>query len=59
MKRLIALTTLPFLATLCLAADTETFSQVKIHRHRSATNRVLVDKLGKLTFDRHESKTHL
>jgi len=39
------------LATLCLATDTETFSHVKIHRHRSAKNRVLVDKLGKLTFD--------
>lgn len=51
MKRLVALTTLLFLATLGLAADTETFSHIKIHRHRSATDRALVDKLGKLTFD--------
>jgi hypothetical protein len=51
MRRLVALTTLLFLATLCLAADTETFTHVKIHRHRSAKDRALVDKLGKLTFD--------
>jgi hypothetical protein len=45
------LTTLLFFATLCLAAGTERFSHIRIHRHRSAENRVLVDKFGKLTFD--------
>lgn len=49
MRRQVALTTLLFFATLCLAADTERFSHIKIHRHRSAENRVLVDKLGTLT----------
>jgi hypothetical protein len=44
MRRQVALTTLLFFATLCLAADTERFSHIKIHRHRSAENRVLVDK---------------
>jgi hypothetical protein len=51
MRRPVALTTLLFFATLCVAADTERFSHIKIHRHRSVENRVLVDKLGKLTFD--------
>jgi hypothetical protein len=51
MRRQVALTTLLFFATLCLAADAERFSHIKIHRHRNAENRVLVDKLGKLTFD--------
>jgi hypothetical protein len=34
-----------------LAAQTETFHHVKIHRHRSAEDRVLVDRIGTLTFD--------
>lgn len=39
------------LAVTCATADTETFDHVKIHRHRSTEKRVLVDKVGILTFD--------
>ncbi len=39
------------LGTLCVAKDTVEFDYVKIHRHKSPTNRMLVDKLGVLTFD--------
>lgn len=51
MRRLAALTILLSLATLCLCTDTQTFGHVKIRRHRSAENRVMVDKVGVLTFD--------
>jgi hypothetical protein len=39
------------LTTCGLRAEQSTFYHVKIHRHRSAEQRVLVDKVGKLTFD--------
>jgi hypothetical protein len=56
MRRLLILTALVLtmaliLATLCPAADVETFNNVKIHRHKSLKSRVLVDKSGVLTFD--------
>jgi hypothetical protein len=35
----------------CLAAETEVFHHVKIHRHRNTQDRRLVDKVGTLTFD--------
>jgi hypothetical protein len=35
----------------CIAGDVQTFSHIKIRRHRSPENRVLVDKVGTLTFD--------
>jgi hypothetical protein len=37
--------------TLCRATETLTFDDVKIHRHKSSTNRMLVDKVGVLKFD--------
>jgi hypothetical protein len=51
MYRFTTLVTLLFLATLRFVAAEEIYSNVKIHRHRSAQNRVLVDKVGTLTFD--------
>jgi hypothetical protein len=39
------------LAKMGLAGDVQTFSHIKIHRHRSPENRVLVDKVGALAFD--------
>jgi hypothetical protein len=38
-------------ATLCLATETVTYDDVKIHRHKSPTDRMLVDKVGVLKFD--------
>jgi hypothetical protein len=38
-------------ATLCLAKETVKFEDVKIHRHKSSTDRMLVDKVGVLKFD--------
>jgi hypothetical protein len=37
--------------TLCLAAETVTFKHIKIHRQKSPHERVLVDKVGVLTFN--------
>jgi hypothetical protein len=51
MRRIAVLATLMLLSTLCLAADVATFDHIKIHRHKSAEKRVLVDKVGTLTFD--------
>ena len=39
------------LTTCGLRTEQSTFYHVKIRRHRSAGQRVLVDKVGKLTFD--------
>jgi hypothetical protein len=39
------------LGTHCFAAETEKFNDVRIHQHRSAQDRVLVDRVGILTFD--------
>jgi hypothetical protein len=39
------------IGTLCLAADAVTFDEVKIHRQKNPQERVLVDKVGVLTFD--------
>jgi hypothetical protein len=39
------------LVTHCLAVETEKFHDVRIHCHRSAQDRVLVDMVGVLTFD--------
>jgi hypothetical protein len=51
MRKLIAPLAIVFLISLCGASETEVFRDVKIHRHRSAQDRVLVDKIGILTFD--------
>jgi hypothetical protein len=40
---------------LCCAGPTTTF-QAKLHRHKSPQNRVLVDKVGTLTFDNYNRK---
>jgi hypothetical protein len=48
MTRLLAI--LLLLHALCFAKSTNAF-EAKIHRHKSASNRILVDKLGSLTFD--------
>jgi hypothetical protein len=40
---------------LCCAEPTTTF-QAKLHRHKSPQNRVLVDKVGTLTFDNDNRK---
>ncbi len=50
MKRMLAVAALLTLSSPCFA-DSETFNHVKIHRHRSAEHRELVDKLGTLAFD--------
>jgi hypothetical protein len=50
-RRSIVLMAFLFSGALCLAADTATFTHVKIHRHKSPLCRVLVDKVGVLTFD--------
>lgn len=51
MRRLLILITLLSCGSLSEATDKQSFDHVKIHRHRSADNRVLVDKVGVLTFD--------
>lgn len=51
MKRLFALICLLLFTASGLCAQRIVFENVKIRRHRSAEKRVLVDKLGKLTFD--------
>jgi hypothetical protein len=51
MSRLALLLASFALAITCAASDTVTFDHVKIHRHRSAEKRALVDKVGALTFD--------
>ncbi|HEY3974695.1 MAG TPA: hypothetical protein VGM18_16950 [Candidatus Sulfotelmatobacter sp.] len=51
MRRFAAVIALLSVSAGCLAADTENFNHVKIRRHRSANDRVLVDKVGVLTFD--------
>ncbi|MBZ5665544.1 MAG: DUF2846 domain-containing protein [Acidobacteriia bacterium] len=51
MGRWTALISFVFFATLCMATDAATFTHVKIHRHRNPEDRVLVDKVGVLTFD--------
>jgi hypothetical protein len=51
MRRLVIPITFLFLATFSLTAETTTFDHVKIHRQKSPQKRVLVDKVGVLTFD--------
>lgn len=51
MRRLTLLVLILSIAPLGRAAGVETFNHVKIHRHRSPDNRVMVDKVGVLTFD--------
>jgi hypothetical protein len=50
-RRLVISVLLLFVGTLCLAKETLTFDDVKIHRHKSSTDRMLVDKVGVLKFD--------
>jgi hypothetical protein len=50
-RRVLIVTVLLTSVLRCLAAETETFKNVKIHRHKSAQDRALVDKVGTLTFD--------
>ncbi|HYU45356.1 MAG TPA: hypothetical protein VEK84_04150 [Terriglobales bacterium] len=51
MRRLLTLICLLFLSASGLSAQPTIFENVKIRRHRSADKRVLVDKVGTLTFD--------
>lgn len=51
MKRLFAVVWFLLWSAAGLSAQKTVFENVKIHRHRSADKRVLVDKLGTLTFD--------
>ena len=51
MKKVCAFVCLLFLLTSSLAAQKTVFEPVKIRCHRSSEKRVLVDKLGTLTFD--------
>jgi|HubBroStandDraft_3_1064219.scaffolds.fasta_scaffold737713_1 hypothetical protein len=51
MRRLLVLIVLLASSVLSAAAEPETFKHVKIHRRRSDHDRVLVDKVGTLTFD--------
>jgi hypothetical protein len=51
MRRLVILTAYTLLGTLSFAAKPGEFDGVKIHRHKNAANRALVDKVGTLTFD--------
>ena len=51
MRKLIALLITMSLISFCGATETGVFRNVKIHRHRSAQDRVLVDRVGVLTFD--------
>jgi hypothetical protein len=51
MRRLCILICLSIFSASGLSAQKTVFEHVKIRRHRSADNRVLVDKVGTLTFD--------
>lgn len=51
MRRLLISIIFLFFATLCLATGTVRFDDVKIHRHKSSTDRMLVDKVGVMQFD--------
>ena len=51
MKQLVIVICLMLFSVGGLSAQKTVFDNVKIRRHRSAEKRVLVDKLGKLTFD--------
>lgn len=51
MRRLLISIGLACLSASGLSAQQTVFKDVKIHRHRSADKRVLVDKFGTLTFD--------
>jgi hypothetical protein len=51
MRRLLILICLLLFSSSGLAAQQTVFKYVKIRRHRSADKRVLVDKIGALTFD--------
>jgi hypothetical protein len=51
MRRLVLTTSLLCLGALCLAGETATFDHVKIHRQKTPDKRVLLDKVGVLTFD--------
>ena len=51
MRRSILLMAFLLSGALCLADETAPFAHIKIHRHKSPQNRVLVDKTGTLTFD--------
>ncbi len=50
-RKLFVLPVVLLLGTWYAAGQTETFHHVKIHEHRSAKDRVLVDRPGTLTFD--------
>jgi hypothetical protein len=51
MRRSILLMAFWLSGALCLADDAATFTHIKIHRHKSPQDRVLVDKTGTLTFN--------
>jgi hypothetical protein len=51
MRRFLTLICLLLFSAYGLPAQKMVFEGVKIHRHRSAEKRVLIDKLGTLTFD--------
>ncbi|MGA2425754.1 MAG: hypothetical protein ABSG07_17265 [Terriglobales bacterium] len=51
MRRVVIPIIFLILATLCAATEKVSFDDVKIHRHKSPDNRMLVDKTGVLTFD--------
>ncbi len=51
MKRLVILIILLSSGAFSAVKDTVTFDDVKIHRHKSSTDRMLVDKFGTLKFD--------
>ena len=51
MRRLSILVVLMLLSTWSLASGTERFNHVQIHSHKSAQDRVLVNRVGTLTFD--------
>jgi hypothetical protein len=55
MKRSILLLLFLFLGILSIA-EAQSFGHIKIHRHKSPQNRVLVDKVGILTFDDAKSR---
>jgi hypothetical protein len=50
MRRLFVVIWLLLFVPLGLSAQKMVFQDVKVHRHRSADNRGLVDKVGTLTF---------
>jgi hypothetical protein len=51
MRRLAILIGLVLLGTFGIAGETVTFDHVKVHRHKSPQKRILVDKVGVLTFN--------